>query len=157
MDFQLLDGEEVIPRHILRVLEVDHPRGARCDLAVGSLDRHLDPVANKKILFFVDLHVRRGGETAFEFLLRLVDLGVGDPRIELLERAAEVADEQDVAVTPPPEGAVGTEDFGIVGVGDLPAELFFQQLARALLHQNVFRVLVTHSTLPSGGSSESLS
>ena len=64
-----------------------------------------------------------------EAALRLVELCGRDPRVQPLQRRAEVAREQNFLVAPAPEGAVLAQNLGVVGVGDV----LEQQTAGVLL------------------------
>lgn len=145
MYLQLLDGEEAV---VLRALEVDHRGALILRFPVWALDRDRDAVADQIVLFLVDLQQRGGGEAVFHGALRLVELRGRDPRVQPLQRRAEVAREQDLLVAPAPEGAVLAQSLGVVGIGDVPAQLVAEQIARRALDEDVFGVFVGHGMSP---------
>ena len=83
---------------------------------------------------------------SFKIFLNFVNLSRSDPGIELLNFEPEIAGKQNFLITFASESAliIGSDYFGIVSVLDLPAQLILEQISRALLHQNIFRILVTH-------------
>ena len=81
---------------------------------------------------------------SFKIFLNFVNLSRSDPGIELLNFEPEIAGKQNFLITFPSESAVCTKFFGIVGKLDLPAQLILEQISRTFLHQNIFRILVTH-------------
>lgn len=81
---------------------------------------------------------------ASHFLLGLIKLGRGEPRIEPLEGLPKIPGEEDFSMACPAKGAVYTKLFGVIGKGYLPAQLTFQQMSGTFLNENVFGVVVAH-------------
>ena len=125
MDFQLLDGQEVI---VARLLEVDDLGPLFLGFAVGALDSDRNAVSNKGILLLIDLHQGGGGQMGLHLLLGLVHLGRGEPRVQPLESLPKIPGEQDFPITCPAKGAVFAKFFRVVGIGHLPAQLPLQQV-----------------------------
>ena len=91
MDLHFFYGEEMI---VFRVFEVDHRRTPRFGAAIRPLDRHRDAITQQKILFLVDLHQGRGGNVCREFLLHLVQLVRGEPRVQPQKRLPKIPGQQ---------------------------------------------------------------
>ena len=102
MNFQFLDGQEVV---VVRVLEVDDLGPLLLGFAVGALDGD-------------GLHL----------LLGLVHLGGGEPRVQALQRLPKIPGEQDLLIAGPAEGAVPAQLLRVVGIDHLPAQLPLQQM-----------------------------
>ena len=81
VDFQFLDGQEVV---VVRVMEVDDLGPLLLGFAVGALDGDGDPVPDEGVLLLVDLHQGGGGQAGFHLFLGLVHLGGGEPRVQAL-------------------------------------------------------------------------
>ena len=145
VDFQLFDGQEVV---VVRALKVDDRRSLFLGSAAGTLDGDWDAVPDQGILLLVGLHQGCGGEAALHLLLRLLQLGGGEPRIQPLERLPKIPDEQNLPIACPAKSAVFAQLFGVVGIGHLPAQLLLQHVPGALLDKNIFGVVVAHGSPP---------
>ena len=91
VDLHLFYGEEMI---VFRVFEVDHRRASDFGAAIRPLDRHRDAIPQQKILFLVDLHQGCGGNVCREFLLHLVQLVRGEPRVQAQKRLPKIPGQQ---------------------------------------------------------------
>ena len=133
---------------LLRVLEVQDPSHPRLRPAARLFHRHRDAVADEEILLLVDLHQGGGGEIALQRLLRLGDLGLGDPGVQLFERRLEIPGQEDLVIVPAAEGAVFAQDLLVIGKLHLPPQLVPQEVAGAALDEDVFGVVVGHMNTP---------
>ena len=91
VDLHLFYGKEVV---VFRVFEVDHRRASDFGAAIRPLDRHRDAIPQQKILFLVDLHQGCGGNVRREFLLHLVQLVRGEPRVQAQKRLPKIPGQQ---------------------------------------------------------------
>ena len=121
MDFQFLNGQKVVARWVIRMLKINDCRFLLLCPAVGALHRDGNTVPDESILLLVDLHKGGNREMALHLLLRLVQLGGGEPRIQPLERLTKIPGEQDFPVACPTESAVFAQFFRVIGNGHLPA------------------------------------
>ena len=143
MDPQFLYSEEVIVHWILKIDD----SGFLCfRLAVRFLDRYWDTVTDKEILLFVDLQKRRCGEPVFKRFLRFDDLSVCNPRVEPFQGSTKIPNKQNILVRFTPESAILSKYLSIICEPNVPAQLIMQQVSGALLHENVFRIIVAHSS-----------
>lgn len=78
------------------------------------------------------------------FFLGFINLGRGEPRVQPLEGLPKIPGEKDFPVACPTKGAVFAQLFGVVGKGNLPAQLPLQQVSGTFLDENVFGVVVAH-------------
>ena len=141
VDFQFLDGQEVV---VVRVMEVDDLGPLLLGFAVGALDGDGDSVPDEGIFLLVDLHQGGGGQAGLHLLLGFVHLGGGEPRVQALQRLPKIPGEQDLLVAGPAEGAVPAQFLRVIGIGHLPAQLPLQQVSGRFLDENVFGVVVAH-------------
>ena len=91
VDLHFFYGEEMI---VFRVFEVDHRRASDFGAAIRPLDRHRDAIPQQKILFLIDLHQGCGGNMCREFLLHLVQLVRGEPRVQPQKRLPKIPGQQ---------------------------------------------------------------
>ena len=91
VNLHLFYGKEVV---VFRVFEVDHRRASDFGAAIRPLDRHRDAIPQQKILFLVDLHQGCGGNVRREFLLHLVQLVRGEPRVQPQKRLPKIPGQQ---------------------------------------------------------------
>lgn len=141
MNFQFLDGQEVV---VVRALKVDDLGPLLLGFSVGALDGDGNAVPDEGVLFLVDLHQGGGGQAGLHLLLGLVHLGGGEPRVQALEGFSKIPGEQDLLVACPAESAVLAQLLRVVGIGHLPAQLPLQQVPRRFLDKDVFGVFVAH-------------
>ena len=145
VDLHFLHREEAVFR---RVEKVDHHGTLRLRAPVGAADGDGDAVAQKEILFLVDLHERCGGEPLLQRSDGLGDLRGRDPGVELLKRRAEVPLEQDLFIVLPPKRAVFPQHFPVIRIDHIPAQLVMQQVPGRLLDEDVFGIVVGHGCSP---------
>ena len=91
VDLHFFYGEEMV---VFRVFEVDHRRASDFGAAIRPLDRHRDAIPQQKILFLIDLHQGCGGNVRREFLLHLVQLVRGEPRVQPQKRLPKIPGQQ---------------------------------------------------------------
>ena len=127
VNFHFFYGEEVI---LCRVLEVDCCGALRLRAAVRMPDCDRDAVAQQEILFLVDLHEGGGGEPLPERSDGLVDLRGRNPWVELFQRRADIASQQDLFVILPSQRPAFAQYFLVVGIDYLPAQLVAEQIPR---------------------------
>ena len=145
VNLHFLDREKAI---VIRVEKVDDSRPLDFGLAAGSPDRHGNTVADEGVFFLVDLHERSGGKAIFKYRLGFDDLLVRDPRVEFLEGSAKIPRQQDFFVVLPTQRSVDSQFLGVVGKNNVPAQLVPQQISRALLHEDIFGIVLAHEITP---------
>ena len=141
VDLHLFYGEEVV---VFRVFEVDHRRAADFGAAIRPLDRHRDAIPQQKILFLVDLHQGCGGNVRRKFLLHLVQLVRGEPRVQPQKCLPKIPGQQHFPIAGTAQRPVRPQLFGVVSHHDLPAQNILQQVACAVLNKDIFGVFAAH-------------
>ena len=141
VDFHFFYGEEMI---VFRVFEVDHRRASDFGAAIRPLDRHRDAIPQQKILFLIDLHQGCGGNVCREFLLHLVQLVRGEPRVQAQKRLPKIPGQQHFPIAGAAQRPVRPQLFGVVSHHDLPAQNILQQVARTVLNKDIFGVFAAH-------------
>lgn len=106
VDFQLLDGQEVVSDWS-PMLEIHH-RPLDLRAATGLFDGNGNAIPDIAILLLVDLHEGGGGQAAFHLLLGLVHLHGGDPGIQRFQGLPEITGQEDVLVAFAAKGTVFT-------------------------------------------------
>ena len=142
LDFEFLDSKKMVIGRILKINEFGSAGGK---FAIGKFDGNRDTVTDEEIFFLIDLHKGGRSKMIFEFLLSFIDLSRSDPGIKLFEFKTKISSEQNFVITFAPESSIWSENLGIVSKLDLPAQLILEQISRTFLHQNIFRIFVTHS------------
>ena len=145
VDLHLFYGEEMI---VFRVFEVDHRRASDFGAAIRPLDRHRDAIPQQKILFLVDLHQGCGGNVRRKFLLHLVQLVRGEPRVQVQKRLPKIPGQQHFPIAGAAQRPVRPQLFGVVSQYHLPAQNILQQVACAVLNKDIFGVFAAHSVPP---------
>ena len=141
VDLHFFYGEEVV---VFRVFEVDHRRASDFGAAIRPLDRHRDAIPQQKILFLIDLHQGCGGNVRREFLLHLVQLVRGEPRVQPQKRLPKIPGQQHFPIAGAAQRPVRPQLFGVVSHHDLPAQNILQQVACAVLDKDIFGVFAAH-------------
>ena len=134
MDFQLLDGQEVVSGLVSGMLEIHHHGPLDLRAATGLFDGNGNAIPDIAILLLVDLHEGGGGQAAFHLLLGLVHLHGGDPGIQRFQGLPEITGQEDVLVAFAAKGTVFTQNLSVIGELDFPAQLGFQQMSCGFLH-----------------------
>ena len=106
-------------------------------LTVGSVMR-------PKILFLVGLHQGCGGNVRRKFLLHLVQLVRGEPRVQAQKRLPKIPGQQHFPIAGAAQRPVRPQLFGVVSHHDLPAQNILQQVARTVLNKDIFGVFAAH-------------
>ena len=141
VDLHLFYVEEMI---VSRVFEVDHRRASDFGAAIRPLDRHRDAIPQQKILFLVDLHQGCGGNVCREFLLHLVQLVRGEPRVQPQKRLPKIPGQQHFPIAGAAQRPVRPQLFGVVSQHHLPAQNILQQVACTVLDKDIFGVFAAH-------------
>ena len=141
VDLHLFYGEKVV---VFRVFEVDHRRAPRFGAAIRPLDRHRDAIPQQKILFLIDLHQGCGGNVCREFLLHLVQLIRGEPRVQAQKRLPKIPGQQHFPIAGAAQRPVRPQLFGVVSQHHLPAQNILQQIACTVLDKDIFGVFAAH-------------
>ena len=79
-----------------------------------------------------------------QFALGLIHLGRSDPRVEAQQSLPKIPDQQDLLVTFAAKATVSAKFLRVIGKGDLPAQLIFEQVTGAFLYKYVFGIVVAH-------------
>ena len=141
VDLHLFYGEEMI---VFRVFEVDHRRASDFGAAIRPLDRHRDAIPQQKILFLIDLHQGCGGNVRREFLLHLVQLVRGEPRVQPQKRLPKIPGQQHFPIAGAAQRPIRPQLFGVVSQHHLPAQNILQQVACTVLDKDIFGVFAAH-------------
>ena len=103
VNFHLLDGEKIV---VLRVRKINDESPLDIRSSIGFLVRDRNAIANKAVLFFVDLKQRRCAERCRKLLNGFINLRRRYPRIQLLKCFAKIPMQQNLSVRGAPECSV---------------------------------------------------
>ena len=142
VDLQLFDGEEMV---VIGIPEVDDRGIFGFCPAAGLLHCDGDAVTNQEIFFLVDLQQGGGGQSVLQCALSLVHLSGCDPRIQAQQSLTKIPGQQNLPVALAAKRAVFAQLLRVVGKGDLPAQLVFEQVTGAFLDEDIFGIVVAHA------------
>ena len=141
VDFQLLNGKEVV---VPRILKVNHHSVLRFRPATGLFHRNGNSVPNQEVFFLIDLQQRGSGQVPLHDFLGFFHLPRGNPRIQPQQSLPKIPGQQNLFIAFAPKAAVFAQLFRIVGKGNLPPQLPLQQLAGGFLDEDIFGIVVAH-------------
>ena len=79
-----------------------------------------------------------------KFLLHLVQLVRGEPRVQAQKRLPKIPGQQHFPIAGAAQRPVRPQLFGVVSQHDLPAQNILQQVARTVLDKDIFGVFAAH-------------